>query len=117
VGKTLESVRIVGNGGIAILANPARGDQQNDALTYGLSVARAIAQSVELVGEINGRYDTREGDPFPGTENKSAMRLGARYTRGPLRVDGAVIVGITPRDPSFGFTGGLTYVFNAFRVP
>jgi hypothetical protein len=117
VGKTVESVRIVGNGGIAILTDPARGDRQNDVVTYGVSIARAIAQGVELVGEINGRFDTREGDAFPGTENKSAMRLGSRYTRGPVRIDGAVIIGMTPRDPSFGFTGGLTYVFNAFQVP
>ena len=117
IGKTVESVRIVGNGGLAILGDPARGDRQNDVVTYGVSVARAIAQGVELVGEINGRFDTREGEAFPGTENKSAMRLGSRYTRGPLRIDGAVIVGMTPRDPSFGFTAGATYVFNAFRVP
>jgi hypothetical protein len=117
IGKTIESVRIVGNGGVGILSDPTRADRQNDVLTYGVSVARAIAQGVELVGEINGRFDTREGEAFPGTENRAAMRLGSRYTRGPWRIDGAVIIGMTSRDPSFGFTGGATYVFNAFRVP
>jgi hypothetical protein len=45
------------------------------------------------------------------------MRLGGRYTRGPVRVDGAVLLGMTSRDPSFGFTTGFTWVLNAFQVP
>jgi hypothetical protein len=117
VGKTVQSVRVVGNAGLGILADPTRADRQNDVLTYGASVARAIATGVELVGEINGRFDMREGEPFPGTENRAAMRLGSRYTQGPFRLDGAIIVGMTPRDPSFGFTAGATYVFSAFQIP
>jgi len=45
------------------------------------------------------------------------MRLGGRITRGPVRVDGGIIIGMTSRDPSFGFTTGLTWVFRGFRVP
>ncbi|MDP6581937.1 MAG: hypothetical protein QF681_14890, partial [Vicinamibacterales bacterium] len=54
VGKTVESVRVVGNIGLGILSDPTRGDRQNDVLTYGLSLARAFAQGAEIVGEING---------------------------------------------------------------
>ena len=117
VGKTIQSVRIVGNVGVGILGDPTRGNRQNDVLLYGASVARAVAQGLELVGELNGRMDTREDDPLPGTENQSVMRLGARYTRGAVRIDGAILSGITSRDPSFGLTAGFTWVFEAFQIP
>ena len=117
VGKTVQSVRIVGNIGLGILADPTRGDRQNDVLLYGVSLARAVAQGLEVVGEINGRHDTRAGTPPPGTESTATMRFGTRYTRGAARIDIAIIVGATTRDPSFGFTAGVTYVFQAFQVP
>ena len=40
-----------------------------------------------------------------------------RYTFGTVRVDGGVIIGMTSRDPSIGFTGGFTWVFRGFTVP
>ena len=117
VGKTVQSVRVVGNVGLGILPDPTRGDRQNDVLTYGVSLARAVAQGLEVVGEINGRHDTRAGTPPPGTEGRATMRFGARYTRGSARVDAAVIVGATSVDPSVGVTAGFTYVFQAFQIP
>ena len=115
VGKTVRSLRVVGNIGVGILGDPTRGDRQNDVVTYGLSLARAMTSEVELVGEINGRASTRSDAP-PGTESRSAMRFGARYTRGPARFDAAALVGLTERDPSIGFAAGVTYIFNAFKV-
>jgi hypothetical protein len=118
VAKTVESVRVVGNAGVAILGNPISVvPAQNDLLTFGLSVARAMTFSTELVGEINGRVNLEEGRLDPGAENRAVMRLGARYTRGPVRVDGAVLLGMTSRDPQVGVTAGLTWVLNAFQVP
>jgi hypothetical protein len=117
VGKTVQSVRVVGNLGLGILGDPTRGDRQNDVLTYGASFARAVQEGVEVVGEINGRLDTRQGDPPPGTESRAAMRVGGRITRGTVRLDGGIILGMTSRDASFGFTGGLTWVFRGFKVP
>lgn len=114
--KTVQSVRIAGNFGIGILADPVRGDRQNDVLNYGASVARAIAPGVELVGELNGRLNTREGEPPVGTDSRAMMRLGSRLTRGPVRIDGALLIGVTDQDPSWGFTGGVTWVFRAFTV-
>ena len=115
--KTVQSVRVVTNVGLGILADPTRGDRQNDVLTYGLSFARAVSDQVELVGEVNGRKSTRSGDPFPGTESRALMRFGTRYTHGALRLDGAVFVGLTSIDPTVGLTAGFTYVFNAFTLP
>jgi len=115
--KTVQSVRIVGNVGLGILGDPTRGDRQNDVTMYGISFARALTQAAEVVGEINGRWDTRNGEPPPGTESRSVARFGARYTIGGWRADGALLFGLTSRDTSVGVTGGFTYVFNAFQVP
>lgn len=115
IGKTVRSVRFVGNAGVGILADPTVGDRQNDVVTYGFSIARALTNAVELVGEINGRANTRPV-PLPGSEDRSALKFGARYTHGPARVDAAVVLGLTERDPSIGFTVGVTYIFNAFNI-
>jgi hypothetical protein len=115
--KTVQSVRMVGNLGVGILADPTAGSRQNDVMTYGVSLARATSQRAEIVGEINGRVSTRKGAAFPGTETRSTLRVGARYTRGPARFDAGLLFGLTSIDPSIGLTFGLTYVFNAFTVP
>ena len=117
VGKTVQSIRFVGNVGLGILADPTRGDRQNDVLTYGASIARAVRQGLEVVGEINGRLDTREGEPPVGTESRGAMRLGGRFTRSTVRADAGLIFGMTSSDPSIGFTVGLTWVFRGFTIP
>ncbi|MEO6214158.1 MAG: hypothetical protein ABIP65_11075 [Vicinamibacterales bacterium] len=118
VGKTVQSIRFVGNAGIGILGDPVRGDRQGDVLTYGASLARAVRQGLEVVGEINGRmsFDARVNTP-PGSENRGAIRAGGRFTKGPVRLDTGIILGLTSRDPSFGFTAGLTWVFRAFTIP
>ena len=116
IGKTAQSTRMVGNFGFAILPDPVRGDRQNDVIVYGVSIARAVRTGVELVGELNGRLNTRTGEPPIGTESRSVMRLGGRYTQGPVRLDGALVLGITDNDPSWGFTTGFTWVFSSFTV-
>lgn len=118
IGKTVQSVRVVGNLGLAILQDPVDGNNQNDVLTYGLSVARAIRQGFEVVGEVNGRLNVREEEDTPvGTESRAAMRAGARFTKGTVRIDGGLIIGMTSRDPSVGLTAGVTWVFRGFSVP
>ena len=115
--KTVQSVRVVGNVGLAILGDPTHGNRQNDLFTYGLSFARALTDAAEVVGEINGRLDVRNGDPPPGTESRGTARVGARYTIGSWRADAVLLFGLTSSDPSIGVGGGFTYVFDAFKVP
>jgi hypothetical protein len=115
--KTVERIRIVANVGLGILGDPTRGDSQNDVLTYGFSMARALTQAAEVVGEINGHINTAEGAPPPGTGSRGQVRLGARYTVGGWRGDVAVLLGVASRDPSVGFAAGFTYVFDAFTIP
>jgi hypothetical protein len=115
--KTVQSIRVVGNFGFGILADPTIGNRQNDVLTYGLSFARAMTQEAEIVGELVGRISTRSGDPFPGTESRGLLKIGGRYTYSSVRFDAAAYVGLTSIDPTIGFTAGVTYVFSAFKLP
>ncbi|HEX9368458.1 MAG TPA: hypothetical protein VF921_17635 [Vicinamibacterales bacterium] len=117
VGKTVQSIRIVGNVGLGILGDPTRGDNQNDVLDYGVSVARAVREGLEVVGELNGRANTRGGTPPVGTESRATVRVGGRLTRGAVRIDAGLLFGVTSRDPGFGFTAGATYVFKGFTIP
>lgn len=117
VAKTVQSVRVVGNFGFGILGDPVRGDRQNDVVEYGVSVARAVARGVELVAELNGRLNTRSGEPPVATDSSSLMRVGSRLTRGPVRLDAALVIGVAERDQTWGFSTGLTWVFKAFSVP
>lgn len=116
--KTVGAVRMVFNGGVAVIGDPT-GEQpaQNDMLTFGASLARAMTTSTELVAEVNGRVNWRNQNPTVGGENRSVMRLGGRYTRGSVRLDAAVLLGMTSRDPSVGATAGFTWVLNAFQIP
>jgi len=117
IGKTTRSVRVVGNFGLAILADPTDATRQNDEVAYGLSFARALTNALELVGEVNGRIDTRDGDPPPGTETRGMFRFGTRYTTGGWRGDIALLLGLTNAEPDIGMAAGFTYVFDAFKVP
>lgn len=116
IGKTVQSVRVVANIGFLILGNPTKVAAQDDLLAYSLSIARAVTEHAELVGEFVGRANFAD-TTTPGAEDRGLLRFGARYTAGAVRVDGGVLFGVTPRDPSIGFTAGLTWVFNAFKVP
>lgn len=116
-GKTVASVRVVGNAGLGILADPTSATDQNDVLLYGVSFARALTTSAEVVAEINGHVSTRAGEPPAGTGSRSLVRIGTRYTLGPGRFDAALLLGLTSDEPQFGVAVGYTHVFNAFGAP
>jgi hypothetical protein len=115
-GKTIQSVRFVGNVGMLILGNPTKEAAQDDLLAYSLSVARAISAKAEIVGEVAGRANFAN-IVTPGAEDRGLLRFGARYTINTVRLDGGMLLGLTPRDPEIGFSFGFTWVFNAFTVP
>jgi hypothetical protein len=117
VGKTAGSTRFVGNAGLGILSDPIENARQTDVLPYGFSIARAIAEGLEVVGEVNGHVQFSEEFPPPGAESHAVFRAGVRYTRGPGRVDAGLLIGATSKDPSIGFTVGYTHVFTAFTAP
>jgi hypothetical protein len=115
--KTVQSFRVVGNLGVGILGDPTDATGQDEVLTYGFSLARAVTNQVEVVGEFNGRVSNRDDDIPSGTETRGRVNFGGRYTRGALRFDGNVFFGLTGIDPTIGFGAGFTYVFNAFQIP
>lgn len=117
VGKTIGSVRLVGNVGLMILSDPTQGDRQNDAIIYGLSWAQAMTETTEIVLEVNGHANIRPGKIPPGTDSRSSVRVGARYTRGSVRFDAALIGGLTSRDGTVGVTSGITWTFQGLEVP
>ncbi len=92
--------------GSASSADPVRGDRQNDVLDYGISVARAVRRaSSSLARSTAARTParaSRRSAPTAGRRCASARR----FTQGPVRVDGALAIGVTERDPSWGFTRG-----------
>ncbi len=114
--KTVESVRVAANVGLAIMGDPERGNRQNHLLTYGASVAHAVRTGTELVAEFNGRLDTGVDVPPAGTESRLLVKVGGRLTRGPVRIDAGLLLGVTEWDPSWGVTVGATWVFKAFEV-
>ena len=116
VAKTVESVRVVLNVGLLMLGNPTRPAAQDDLLFYNLSVARAISPAAEIVGEFVGRANFARTTTV-GAEDRGLLRFGARYTQSGVRLDGGVLLGLTPRDPEIGFTAGFTWVFNAVTIP
>jgi hypothetical protein len=117
IGKTVKSLRVVGNAGVAIVGDPAVAARQEDLLTFGLSMAQAIPGGFQVVAEYNGRMSLATGTPAAGAENRGVARAGLRFTRGALRLDSAALFGATSDDLDIGATVGLTWIFNAFRMP
>jgi hypothetical protein len=117
LGKTVKSLRVVGNAGVAIVGDPTVAARQEDLLTFGLSMALAMPAGFEVVAEYNGRMSLANGSPVPGAENRGVARAGLRFTRGPVRLDSAALFGATSDDLDIGATVGLTWIFTAFRLP
>lgn len=116
IGKTVQSVRVVANIGMLMIGRPTEAVAQDDLLIYGLSVARAVSANSELVGEFVGRANFANL-VTPGAEDRGLLRFGARYTKSGVRIDGGILLGLTTYDPEFGLTTGLTWAFDAFKVP
>ena len=110
VAKTVQSVRTVGNVGLIVLGNPEKAHDAATTLGFGLSVARALTNAFEVVGEVNGRLTPFEKIVPAGLESRGVMRFAGRYTYAMLRLDFGVLVGITNRDPRLGISAGATYV-------
>ena len=69
-----------------------------------------------MVGEFVGRANFAN-IVTPGAEDRGLLRFGTRYTISGVRFDAGILLGLTPRDPEIGVTGGFTWVFDAFKVP
>lgn len=102
-------VNTFGNLGIGILGVPNESFSQNDVLTYGLAGIIRLDKTFSLVGEVNGRANTRPGTGPLGTESQGQARLGMQVRASGLRFDFAGIAGLTKFSPRSGVTVGVTY--------
>ena len=76
-----------------------------------------MTNRTEIVGEVNGRASVRASAAAIGTESRGRLKLGGRFTQGPIRFDAAIFFGLNSVDPTVGFMTGVTYIFNAFKIP
>lgn len=106
--KNVRKLRLTGNLGLAILTSPTELFSQNDVLLYGLSGVYPLNERVSLVGEINGRLNTRKRAPL-GTESDSEARFGARIKASGLVWDVSALAGFNKNSIKSGLSFGLTY--------
>jgi len=102
-------VNTFANLGIGILNAPTQAFSQNDVFTYGLASIVRLDKTFSLVGEVNGRLNTRPGTGPLGTESQGEARLGMQVRASGLRFDFAGIAGLTKYSPRSGVTVGVTY--------
>jgi hypothetical protein len=107
-------LRVMGNLGLGILTAPAALFTQNDVLLYGLAASYKYSDRLTLVGEVNGRYNTRKTAPL-GTESDGAARLGARIRASGLIWDIAGIKGFNRNSAQSGITFGVSYEASLFQ--
>jgi len=116
-GKHFGKLSTFGNLGLGILANPIEAGIQNDVLIYGAAGIYPISKSINLAGEIFGRWSTRGSAAPLGTESQSQLRLGLQVNSAGFRWDVAGIAGLTDKSPRSGITFGITKEFPVFQIP
>jgi hypothetical protein len=112
--KHFGKLNLFGNVGLGILEGPAGLFTQNDVLLYGLGAAYPVHQRVNLVGEVAGRFSSRDApadSALAGTDSRSEARFGVQIFAGGFRWDFAGIAGLTDNDPDTGFTFGVSREF------
>jgi hypothetical protein len=100
---------IYANIGLGIMTAPIERFTQNDVVLYGVAGIFRVTDQINLVGEVNGRANTRSGNAPLGTESQSQFRFGTQVKVSGLRFDTAAIIGLTKASPRTGLTFGVTY--------
>lgn len=98
-------VRLDADLGFLLFEEVFRAHEQRDFVSYGLAFVWTLRHSLALVAEIAGRA----GDPMPGAEQSSEIRVGARYGGGRVRGDVALRRGLCATDGTWGLTAGLSW--------
>jgi len=111
--KNVGKLRVSGNIGLAILTAPTELFSQNDVMLYGLSAVYPLNERISLVGEINGRLNTRKRAPI-GTESDGEARFGARIKASGLLWDVSGLTGFHKNSARSGLSFGLTYEGSLF---
>lgn len=115
--KHFWALDVFADAGIGILQSPLALFSQNDELLYGVAFRYPVQRRLTLLGEVNGRYDSRKASTgLIGTESSSEARLGFQLRAAGLRWDVAGIAGLNKYDPTSGFTFGVSRDFAIFRL-
>lgn len=101
--------KALGNVGLGIMTAPIERFTQNDVLLYGLAGIVRATDHVNILGEVNGRVNTRSGAAPLGTESVGQFRVGTQIRASGLRFDAAAAFGLTEFSPRTGVTFGVTY--------
>jgi hypothetical protein len=112
-GKNIGRLHLFGNLGLGILAAPIDPFAQNDVLLYGAAATYRVNDRLRLLGEVNGRLNTRRQAPR-GTESDGAARFGAQFRAAGLMWDVAGIAGLARRSARSGITFGVSYEADLF---
>ena len=102
-------VNALGNIGLMIMNSPLERFNQNDLLLYGLAGIFRVSDHVNVIGDINGRANTRSAAAPLGTESQGQFRIGAQIKASGLRFDAAAAFGLTKYSPRTGLIFGVTY--------
>jgi len=109
VNKT-ERFNAFANLGLGIMTAPLERFTQNDVFLYGLAGIYRLNRSVNILGEVNGRMNTRGGEAPLGTESIGQFRIGTQIKASGLRFDTAAAFGLTKFSPRSGIIFGVTYL-------
>lgn len=107
----------MGNLGLQIMTAPLERFTQNDTVLYGLAGIYRVTDRVNVVGEVNGRVNTRSGGAPLGTESVGQFRVGAQIKASGLRFDTAAAFGLTRYSPRTGVIFGVTYQSPSIFTP
>ena len=110
-------VNAMGNLGIMVMTAPLERFTQNDLLLYGVAGIVRATDNVNIVGEVNGRMNTRSGIAPLGTESLGQFRIGAQIKASGLRFDAAAAFGLTKYSPKTGIIFGVTYTTPTIFTP
>jgi hypothetical protein len=107
VSKTMGSITLHGNAGLALHDEVYRPHEQRDFLHYGLATEFRASRRLVVVGEWAGLA----GSGMPGADAHSELRAGVRWGGGDWRWDAAVRRGLLEADGTWGLTAGVTRFF------
>ena len=99
----------MGNIGLQIMTAPLERFTQNDVVLYGLAGIYRVTDRFNIVSEVNGRLNTRNGAAPLGTESVGQFRIGTQIKASGLRFDTAAAFGLTKFSPRTGIIVGVTY--------
>ena len=117
VGKTIRSIRVVGNLGVAVIGDPTQTAVQDDPAHLRTLIGSRARAGVRCGdGDRGALAGLQRHAAASGREPRGAARWAPLHARG--RAGGRGLrTGFGDVEPGIGFTTGVTWVVDAFTVP